>query len=169
MSNQCFQFSINFNINFLGNITQKNKECCHILSILLGDVDVSTEDVDQDTDTISHDPVISDIVLWLPVICVLLLLLLVSSVYVCWRGTGLWKGGFYLSMIFFFMNTKVPKFFFINIFFGVIVFSFKGCGRTNNLNQHWIHNSVQVRISQLAIVCNYHIRLSHSLVSCFPG
>ncbi len=28
---------------------------------LIGDVDVSTEDIDQDTETISHDPVISDI------------------------------------------------------------------------------------------------------------
>ncbi len=86
---------------------QENKEFCHILSILLGDRELSTEDVDQDTDTISHDPVISDIVLWLPVICVLLLLLLVSSVYVCWRGTGLWKGGFFLRMIF----SRIPKFY----------------------------------------------------------
>lgn len=62
---------------------------------------MSTEDVDQDTDTISHESAIIDIIPWLPVVSVLLLLLLVSSVYVCWRGTGLWKGGFYLSMIFF--------------------------------------------------------------------
>ncbi|XP_016390758.1 uncharacterized protein LOC107725867 [Sinocyclocheilus rhinocerous] len=73
--------------------------------------DFSIEDVDQDTDTISHE---SEIVLWLPVVCVLLLLLLVSCVYVCWRGTGLWKG----------------------------------CGRTNNLNQDWIHNSAQGKLEQ---------------------
>ncbi|XP_050953924.1 uncharacterized protein LOC127155622 isoform X1 [Labeo rohita] len=77
------------------------------------DYEVSIEDVDQEvTDTINHDPVIICIIPWLPVVCVLLLLLLVSSVYVCCRGTGLWKG----------------------------------CARTNNLHQDWIHNSVKGNI-----------------------
>ncbi|XP_016395760.1 uncharacterized protein LOC107729640 [Sinocyclocheilus rhinocerous] len=75
--------------------------------------EVSTEDVDQDTDTSSNDPVIISVIPWLPVVCLLLLLLLLSSVYVCWRGTGLWKD----------------------------------CGRTNNLNQDWIH-SVQGKMGQ---------------------
>ncbi|KAK2870212.1 hypothetical protein Q8A67_024604 [Cirrhinus molitorella] len=73
------------------------------------------EDVDQqDIDTKSLESVLIDIILWLPVISVLLLLLLLSSVYVCWRATGLWKG----------------------------------CGRTNNLNQDWIHNIVQGKSGQ---------------------
>ncbi|KAK2870214.1 hypothetical protein Q8A67_024606 [Cirrhinus molitorella] len=50
------------------------------------DYEVSTEDVDQqETDTISGDPVISP---WLTVVCVFLLLLLVLNVCVCWRRTG---------------------------------------------------------------------------------
>ncbi|KAK9953179.1 hypothetical protein ABG768_017197 [Culter alburnus] len=53
--------------------------------------DVITED-QQDTEDISHDPVIISISLFLPVICVLLLLLLGSSVCVCQRATGLQKG-----------------------------------------------------------------------------
>ncbi|KAK9953178.1 hypothetical protein ABG768_017196 [Culter alburnus] len=48
-------------------------------------------DVDQQDPDISHDAVIISISLFLPVICVLLLLLLVSSVCVCWRATGLQK------------------------------------------------------------------------------
>ncbi|XP_051738890.1 uncharacterized protein LOC127506442 [Ctenopharyngodon idella] len=74
--------------------------------------DVITEDVDQqDTDDISHDPVIISISLCLPVVCVLLLLLLLSSVCVCWRATRLQKGS-----------------------------------RTNDMDQDWIHNSVQGEI-----------------------
>ncbi|RXN33353.1 hypothetical protein ROHU_004307 [Labeo rohita] len=73
------------------------------------DYGVNIEDVDQH-DTVSHESAIISIILWLPVVCVLLLLLLVSSVYVYWRRTGLWKG----------------------------------CARTNDLHQDWIHNSVQV-------------------------
>ncbi|KAK7123578.1 hypothetical protein R3I93_021874 [Phoxinus phoxinus] len=75
--------------------------------------DVSTGDVDQqDTDILSHDSVILSIGPWLPVVCVLLLLILVSSVCVCWRATR-------------------PQ---------------KGCARTNDLHQDWIHNSVQSEI-----------------------
>ncbi|XP_067291512.1 uncharacterized protein [Pseudorasbora parva] len=49
-------------------------------------------DVDQQDADISHDPVIISISPWLPVVSVLLLLLLVSSVCVCWRATRLQKG-----------------------------------------------------------------------------
>ncbi|KAL1248510.1 hypothetical protein QQF64_021828 [Cirrhinus molitorella] len=81
--------------------------------------EVSIEDVDQqDTNNISHKTVIISIILWLPVVCVFLLLLLGLSVYVCWRGTGLWKG----------------------------------CARTNDLHQDWIHNNVQVRISYIGLL-----------------
>ncbi|XP_048031302.1 uncharacterized protein LOC125258408 [Megalobrama amblycephala] len=59
-----------------------------------GDVEASIEDVEQqDTKTIIHESVIMNIFPWLPVVCVLLLLLLMSNVCVCWRATGLQKGG----------------------------------------------------------------------------
>ncbi len=84
---------------------------------LIGDIDVSTEDIDQDTETISHDSVISDIKVYTDLLaaCRLCASASVSGVKCLFvlRGTGLWKGGFDLSMIFF-TNTTVLFSYFLN-------------------------------------------------------
>lgn len=60
--------------------------------ILLGDVDESTEDEDQqDTDNTKHKKTCRD-TLWLPVVSVLLLVSLVSNVCVCWKRKKYRKG-----------------------------------------------------------------------------
>lgn len=61
-------------------------------AILLGDVDESNEDEDQqDTDNNKHVLTCRD-TLWLPVVSVLLLVSLVSNVCVCWRRKKYRKG-----------------------------------------------------------------------------